>query len=105
MTWPTIPSKLSMKLLIQRPISPASSLPRRVLSRRWRKLPSPSARVRISSVISCMRAANRAGPKRAKEPAPSNTRAASSASKASGGRPLKCCKALRMKNSASAVAR
>ncbi|MCY1304195.1 hypothetical protein D9M68_720280 [compost metagenome] len=88
MTLPTMPSKLSMKLLIQRPMSPVSSFDMREVSRRWRKLPSPSAMVRTSSVISCRRAARRRGPKLRKYKAPQPSRPACSRYSQSSGRPL-----------------
>ncbi|MNN31704.1 hypothetical protein D3C81_1454020 [compost metagenome] len=64
-TSPTMPSRLSMKLLIQRPMSPVSSFAKRLRSRRWLRLPPPSAMVRITPVISPMRRANLRGPKAA----------------------------------------
>ncbi|MNR42326.1 hypothetical protein D3C85_1608320 [compost metagenome] len=63
MTWPTTASRLSMKLLIQRPMSPLSSLAMVAVSRRWRRLPSPSAMVRTTSVIAFKRVARRRGPR------------------------------------------
>ncbi|MNE80648.1 hypothetical protein D3C80_1772370 [compost metagenome] len=100
-----MPSRLSIKLLIQRPMSPVSSDTRRRLSRRWRRLPSPSAMVRITSVMPVIRVARRFGPKVAKHQAPASNMPPSTRSNAQSGRPLKCWSRVRMTNSTPTVAR
>ncbi|MCY1414010.1 hypothetical protein D9M71_294490 [compost metagenome] len=61
-TCPTTVSRRSMKLLIQRAMSPLSSLAKVLVSRRWRRLPSPSAMVHSTLLMPFNLAARRLGP-------------------------------------------
>ena len=87
-TSPTVLSRLSMKLLIQRAMSPVSSLLIRLPSRRWLRLPPPSAMPRITPVISSRRRARRRGPKVTNSRLDSASRPTSSSSRVPSGRPL-----------------